>query len=266
MDSRIVKKLKMARRDAGLTQRDVYERLGIKNTTLSAYETGLNEPSIDTFIRLCNLYNVNFADILGEVYGFPIQGNSLKIRSSEVSMVRDYRDLDEDGQDFVKSVLRREKNRTSLVKKQTISTPSVEEQTTQIHKGNFQQKVYDYYMSASAGTGVFMFDDTCGDKVTIASDVPGAKEADYLIKISGNSMEPDYFDGEVALVSKFSQVKVGDVGIFVIDGSAYIKEYAKTELVSRNPKAENVKVSEYSNIVCMGKVVGKTNEELLKRV
>ena len=52
----------------------------------------------------------------------------------------------------------------------------------------------------------------------------------------------------------------GDVGIFVVNGNAYIKEYGETELISRNPDADNIRIAEYDNIVCMGKVVGKLEE------
>lgn len=56
------------------------------------------------------------------------------------------------------------------------------------------------------------------------------------------------------------EMQYGDVGIFVINGSAYIKEYGKDELISRNPDFDNISVSEYDNIVCMGKVIGKLTD------
>lgn len=35
------------------------------------------------------------------------------------------------------------------------------------------------------------------------------------------------------------------------------KEYGETELIPRNPISPNVKIAEYDNIVCMGKLVGR---------
>ncbi|GFI49993.1 LexA repressor [Lachnospiraceae bacterium] len=70
-------------------------------------------------------------------------------------------------------------------------------------------------------------------------------------------MEPDYYDGDIVLVSQKAELSHGDVGIFIINNDAYIKEYGETELISRNPDADNIIISEYDNIVCMGKVVGK---------
>ena len=65
---------------------------------------------------------------------------------------------------------------------------------------------------------------------------------------------------EIHSVSQKLEMNYGDVGIFVINGSAYIKEYGKDELISRNPDFDNISVSEYDNIVCMGKVIGKLKD------
>jgi len=66
------------------------------------------------------------------------------------------------------------------------------------------------------------------------------------------SLNPEYppltNDGEVIIV-------LGEVL-----GKAYIKEYGETELISRNPDSPNIKIAEYDNIVCMGKVVGRLEE------
>lgn len=70
-------------------------------------------------------------------------------------------------------------------------------------------------------------------------------------------MEPDYHDGDNVMVSQRVEMRHGDVGIFVVNGKAYIKEYGETELISRNPDSPNIKIAEYDNIVCMGKVVGR---------
>jgi SOS-response transcriptional repressor LexA len=45
----------------------------------------------------------------------------------------------------------------------------------------------------------------------------------------------------------------GDVGIFIINNKANIKEYGKAELISRNPAAENITISENDNIVAWAK-------------
>ena len=113
-----------------------------------------------------------------------------------------------------------------------------------------------YFRSASAGEGVFILGNEVTDQITIPNTPENAK-VDYAIKVSGRSMEPDYYDGDTVLVSQKVEINYGDIGIFIVNGNAYIKEYGKTELISHNPEADNIKISEHDNIVCMGKVIGK---------
>ena len=51
--------LKELRLKAGYTQKQVYDMLGIRQSTFSAWETGRAEPSADMLLKLCKLYNVN---------------------------------------------------------------------------------------------------------------------------------------------------------------------------------------------------------------
>ena len=52
----ISKKLRQARVDAGLSQYDVYNWLGVSQSTFSSWETGKSEPSILVFLNLCLKY------------------------------------------------------------------------------------------------------------------------------------------------------------------------------------------------------------------
>ena len=70
-------------------------------------------------------------------------------------------------------------------------------------------------------------------------------------------LKVDYKDGDNVMVSQHMELDYGDIGIFIVNGKAYIKEYGETELISRNPDYPNIIVHEADNIVCMGKVIGK---------
>ena len=58
----ISKKLREARRAAGFTQKEVYEWLGVGQSTFSAWETGQGEPSIEVFLKLCQKYRIQRID------------------------------------------------------------------------------------------------------------------------------------------------------------------------------------------------------------
>ena len=48
--------LKAARINAGLDQSDVAKELNVNITTVSNWETGKTQPSLENFKRLCELY------------------------------------------------------------------------------------------------------------------------------------------------------------------------------------------------------------------
>lgn len=76
----------------------------------------------------------------------------------------------------------------------------------------------------SAGCG-FELDEGDNWETIEISDTPEARRADYALTISGSSMEPVYYDGDIVLVKEQETVEMGQIGIFILDGSGYIKKY-----------------------------------------
>lgn len=60
----IGRRLKKARLDAGLTQKDVATKLGITYQAISNYERGTNRVDTDTLSRLCEIYNIEIFNLL----------------------------------------------------------------------------------------------------------------------------------------------------------------------------------------------------------
>lgn len=58
-------RLKAIRKESGLRQRDVYEALDISPNGYASYEQGRTEPSIETLIKLCKIFDVSADYLLG---------------------------------------------------------------------------------------------------------------------------------------------------------------------------------------------------------
>lgn len=58
-------KLKKARNDTGLTQKDVERGTGIKQGTITKYENGWLEPDIEKLGKLADFYGVSVDWLLG---------------------------------------------------------------------------------------------------------------------------------------------------------------------------------------------------------
>lgn len=56
-------RLKAIRKECGMTQREVYSKLNISPNGYASYEQGRTEPSIDTLVKLCQIFDVS-ADVL----------------------------------------------------------------------------------------------------------------------------------------------------------------------------------------------------------
>lgn len=117
-------------------------------------------------------------------------------------------------------------------------------------------KIRHSVYKVSAGYG-FELDDGDNWETIEISDTPEARRADYALTISGNSMEPVYYDGDIVLVKAQDTVEMGQIGIFILDGSGYIKKYCGDHLVSLNEDYDDILFSDYENIKCSGRVIGR---------
>lgn len=64
--------------------------------------------------------------------------------------------------------------------------------------------------------------------------------ADFGVRVSGDSMEPLYLDGQIIWIHKQDTLEEGEIGIFFLDGEAFVKKYHQTDsgvqLISLNSK------------------------------
>ena len=82
-------------------------------------------------------------------------------------------------------------------------------------------------LRVSAGTGNFLDEDNFTTVKFPENLVPDG--ADFGVRVSGDSMEPAYHDGQIVWVQECESVGVGEVGIFIYDGEGYMKMYSEQE-------------------------------------
>lgn len=58
------KRIEAAREQAGLTQEDLADRLGMSTTYISVIKRGVKPPKLDTFVRIANVLNVSVDNLL----------------------------------------------------------------------------------------------------------------------------------------------------------------------------------------------------------
>lgn len=120
------------------------------------------------------------------------------------------------------------------------------------------QLIPTYYVSnrVSAGFGEYLEEYEQG-KTVYVPDTPKSRKADFVLTISGDSMEPKFHDGDNILVRSQPTVDEGQIGIFDVDGEGYIKKLGKGELISLNHKYPNISLKD-KYVKCFGVVLGTT--------
>ena len=233
-------RLKHARLSSGLSQKDIYEKLKIKQSRFSSWETGNAEPEIRIFLELCRIYGI---DDIYEYFCGSGTSRSKSALSSELSLaVSKLKELHRDDAAF-----RRVMN--------CLDFEYAEHLTQKARRYEFGTIPVPVYMQpAAAGLGNYITDDDA-EIMSIAAP----PDTDAGIRISGDSMEPEICDGEIVCIKYMPYVSPGDIGIFVYRGEAYCKKLdiidGKPCLVSINPKYLPIPINENEEIRTVGKVL-----------
>ena len=120
---------------------------------------------------------------------------------------------------------------------------------------------YNYYdHPASAGTGQYL-NDVRVEQIELPIEV----DADFVIPIKGDSMEPDYHDGDLVFIQTSVDLNNGVIGVFNYNGEAYIKQLVidteQAYLHSLNPKYKDMPITPETDFRIIGEVVGRYKEE-----
>ncbi len=120
---------------------------------------------------------------------------------------------------------------------------------------------YDYYdHPASAGTGQYL-NDVRVERIELPVDV----DADFVISIKGDSMEPDYHDGDLVFIQTSVDLNDGVIGVFNYNGDAYIKQLVIDEdqayLHSLNPEYKDMPITPDTDFRIIGEVVDLYREK-----
>ena len=216
-------KLKARRKELKLTQKEIAEQLGVSFQAYSAWERGIKEPSKEKVSQLENILKV------------------AKGYFTQIEIVRLYHSLSKQGKEKVVLYAR---------------NLSQEEQAQKV--APMPERLYEYrvYERMSAGIGASVYDDQNFDTVYFNEELAH----DFASWVSGDSMEPKYQNGSVALIRETGFDYDGAVYAVVCNNQTYIKRVYREEnglrLVSINPKYKDIFISYEEDPRIVGIIVG----------
>lgn len=231
-------RIKEARMALNYTQSELAEALEITTGAVANYENEVSIPKPEILYKLMNVLKCDANYLYQDMYNS--KNNDFIITSNEQSLIKKYRSLDGYGRKAINNLLDIEYERCNTV---------IEEDTPL-----YITKPY-YTVGASAGNGEYLFDDLDKTSITLP-DTPLNNKADLVIAVRGHSMEPTYYDGDKLLVKKQSELNIGEIGVFIINGESFVKELGKDRLISHNKQYQDIHCSDYDNMITVGKVIG----------
>lgn len=143
----------------------------------------------------------------------------------------------------------------TYAKKQLKEQNEEETKINEVSEKIVQLYGYDYYdHAASAGTGQYL-NDVRVERIELPVDV----DADFVIPIKGDSMEPNYQDGDLVFIQTSVDLNDGVIGVFNYNGEAYIKQLVIDEeqayLHSLNPDYKDMPITPDTDFRIIGEVV-----------
>lgn len=233
-------RIKAIRKQAKLSQTEFAGRLGLTQNYVSLIESGQRTPADRTIGDICREFGISKDWLL--------TGDG-EMRVPEASDALSEACRRYGAGDAVTKVLQ-----AVLEVKPDIRDPFMEYVLERLAQPAYKVRTVAFFNRlASAGDGQYVFDGIGQDTI----DIPNTEEnrrVIYAIEVNGDSMEPMYSDGDVLLVTK-DEVEIGEVGIFIKGGEAYVKKRGEESLISINPAYDDIPLDAETR--CFGKVKGK---------
>lgn len=225
----------------GVDRNTLCADLNLKYTTVRDWLKGITYPRIGKIELLANYFNINKSDLIENKATTTQPSDSLlEAITNTARQLNTYNK---------KTVLRTsEELLEAQMNTEEAKINEVSEKVVQLYG-------YDYYDHAtSAGTGQYL-NDVRVERIELPVDV----DADFVIPIKGDSMEPDYHDGDLVFIQTSVDLNDGVIGVFNYNGEAYIKQLVidkeQAYLHSLNPDYKDMPITPDIDFRIIGEVV-----------
>ncbi len=200
----------------------------ISNQAVSKWERGGSEPGASLLMALCRILDIK--NPVFEYFGEDSGDAFSQLNTEGREKVLEYTQLLADSGKFRKAVR---------------------------GDSSFRRMIRLYMLPVSAGKGEFLEDENFSE-IEVGSEVPAS--ANFGLYVRGDSMTPQFVDGQVIWIRQQDVLSEGEIGIFGLNGNAYIKKLVRnadgTFLLSLNTSYEPIPVRDEDSFRIFGKVVG----------
>ena len=187
--------LREIRKSKGMTMKQLGNLVGVTESAIGLWETGKREPNQEMLLKLGEALDCSVLDIMGADTVIRIHRES--------PLMQKYNALDKHGKKVVDFVLDAEYQRCMKME-EVVEKP--------------RMKIIPLFCAA-AGPGEPPSQDGFEDY-----EVDENSPAKFAVKISGDSMEPEFHAGDIVLCRK-KKPEIGEIAVIMVDGFIYVKQY-----------------------------------------
>ncbi|MCQ2417791.1 MAG: helix-turn-helix domain-containing protein [Oscillospiraceae bacterium] len=244
----ICQKIKLYREQIGLEQKTLAAEIGVISNAVSNWENGRSRPDIALLPKICQALDVS----MDELFDMPVKAAEEKpvitageSKSAYDSVLDQYLALSPRDQSVISSMI--EKLR--------------EIEDNELYDSITEEIKFTKQLAAGYDPGC-EFDDM-GETIYLYKNKIHPR-MDCIFQVSGDSMEPDFHNGDHVMVQRLSQQSElipGEIGAFIFGNETYIKQYQKSGLRSLNKKYKMIKFTEEDSVFIIGRVLGVLPED-----
>ena len=214
----------------GVDRNTLCADLGFKYTTVRDWLKGITYPRIGKIELLANYFNINKSDLIENKISTAQPSDSLLEEITNTA-----RKLNTENKKIVlrtsEDLLKEQKNEEETKKNEVSEVISL-----------YQVEVVSETAAACGFNYGFGYDDTDRETIEVDEQPP---HHDIATKVSGDSMQPDYQDGDILyLADKGLTTYNGDLAVIAYGDRSYFKkiytENGRLRLVSLNDKYEDI--------------------------
>jgi len=215
----------------GMDQKELASRIGVTANAISNWETGRSRPDVNLLPGICETLRITFYDLFG------MNDPAYMYSARQLLMVNRYGQLSAGHQRAVDNLI------------DTLVNVELAESTPRL------TKLMHFHKRLAAGIGDPTEIDDEGIPVYVYSS-HDVDCADCIFTINGDSMEPEYKDGQDVLVQRGADLQYGEIGAFIVGNETYIKQYEEDGLHSLNPDYKTMYFDGDDSVYLIGRVIG----------
>lgn len=222
----------------GMTQVQLAEAVDVPKNNVTHWEAGRTRPDLNIVPLVCETLKIDLATFFG------VNEHFEALNSADRDILRKIQALPEHDRRVLQATIN--------------GMLEIARQDQWAFCRDFYMPVMRNEQSAAAGVGETL--QAPSQQLVFVRRNPLAKRADEIVRVNGQSMEPDFHHGQEVYVQHTNEIQIGEIGLFVVNGEGFIKQLAHKRLHSLNPDYPDIQLNETDDVRCVGKVIGTVDE------